>query len=491
MGIPEREHYLARTGNRVISFETSGELEILVAVSDFSNLYSGMVYPPAFGEPEAVGRLLSARLSFRMLLAVFALAVGLLAVLVGLLSGKNRLAILYGLLCLFFVGYSAYPIWLTFFSGGVVLNTVERVSFCVMLIVVMLLTRSLYGEDEKWSRFFIGFGAFMCMFALALPILLPRGILLIMGSYSYLTSAYQFVVAALLIITAIRALMRGFVSSGILLCGFVVFLTALIMDRALPLHEPMVTGWFIELSSFALVLSLGAAVGRELAAGYRESAVLRERQSSMERLAEMQRANHELLMKQAEETRTIRHDLRHHFLMIEGLLNNREYDRLGGYLNEMRPSVCDSEPLSLVENIVIDVLVRFYERMARQDGVEFRTRLEVGKDINISDADLCAVLSNLLENALEACRRQSGNSRFISIGIRQTETSLLIRMENSAGYHQTRLGDGFYSSKEDGRKGYGLNSIAAIAKRGGGEASFVWDESTGVFTSTVLLKVAN
>jgi len=260
------------------------------------------------------------------------------------------------------------------------------------------------------------------------------------------------------------------------------------MDRALPLHEPIVTGWFIEFASFALVLSLGAAVGQELAMGYREGAVLRERQSSMERLAEMQKINHELLMKQTEETRAIRHDLRHHFLMIEGLVNNREYSRLGGYLKEMRPSVCDSEPLSLVQNIVVDVLVRYYERIARKDGIEFNTRLEVGNDISISDADLCAVLSNLLENAVESCRRQSAEARFILIGMKQTETSLLIRMENSANAHLTRRGEGFLSSKEEGRNGYGLNSVTAIAKRCGGEAEFLWDDKTRVFTSVVLLK---
>ena len=154
----------------------------------------------------------------------------------------------------------------------------------------------------------------------------------------------------------------------------------------------------------------------------------------------------------------------------------------------MRPSVFDSEPLSLVQNIVVDVLVRYYERIARKDGIEFNTRLEVGNDISISDADLCAVLSNLLENAVEACRRQSAEARFILIGMKQTETSLLIRMENSANAHLTRRGEGFLSSKEEGRNGYGLNSATAITKRCGGEAEFLLDDKTREFTSVVLLK---
>ena len=490
MGTPERESYRAETRNRAISVEAGGELEILIAASDFSHLYSGMVYPPAFGEQEPVAQLLSARQAFRMLLIIFAVAVGLLAVMVGLLSGRNRLAVYYGLLCLFFVGYTAYPVWLTFWSGGVFFYTIERISFCAMLVVVMLLQRALYGVRAMWSRWFIGFAAFMCLFSLVLPLLLPSGSLFIMGAYSYLISIFELLAAAFLTASAIRALLRSDVSSGALLCGFAVLDTALVMDRVLPLFEPMVTGWFIELAGFALVLCVGAAVGRELAVGYREGAVLRERRSSMERLAEMQRANHELLMKQTEETKAIRHDLRHHFLMIEGLLENGEYDRLGAYVQEMRPSIHDKEPLSLVQNVVVDVLVRYYERMARKDGVEFNARIEVGQELAISDANLCAVLSNLLENAIEACGRKVEGSRFISLGMTQTGNSLLIRMENSADGALKKHGAGFLSSKDYGRIGYGLNSVAAIAKSCGGEAGFSWDDNAGIFESTVLLKLS-
>ena len=197
-GEPDREHYRAETSNRAVSAFAGGELEILLAVSDYSHLYSGMVYPPAFGEPEAVAKLLDARLTFRILIIVFAFAVGLLAVLVGLLSGRNRLAVLYGLLCLFFVGYTAHPVWLTFWSGGPLMYTAERVSFCAMLALVMLLQWVLHGERESLRRWFIGFGGFMCLFSLVLPLLLPGGSLFVMGAYSYLISAYELITAAFL-----------------------------------------------------------------------------------------------------------------------------------------------------------------------------------------------------------------------------------------------------------------------------------------------------
>lgn len=59
-------------------------------------------------------------------------------------------------------------------------------------------------------------------------------------------------------------------------------------------------------------------------------------------------------------------------------------------------------------------------------------------------------------------------------------------MENS-GDAAFKNADGFFSAKERGRKGCGLDSIKAVARRYKGEAEFHYDEETRVFTSTVLL----
>jgi hypothetical protein len=486
MGTPESADYRPETGNRTVTFKAGGEIELLFAVSDFTHLYSGLVYPPAFGKPEAVSAMLSARLIFRSLFAAFALAIGLLSALVGVLGKRNVMALLYGLLCLCFVGYVAYPLWQAFPGSYRPLYALENFCYCALLMVVILLQRSLQSSHGRWSRTIITFGMFACFASLSMPFLLPSGSLWVMYGYSYLITVFQWLAVALITVTAVRALWKDAAHSGTLMCGILAFDVALVMDRMLPLHEPIVTGWFPELTGFVLVLCIGISVGQEMAAKYRDSTVLTERNIDMERLLVMQRASYDLLTEKIEEAKSARHDLRHHFVMIGGFVQNHEYQRLAEYVAEYGIAVEQDRALRYSENDVVNVLLHHYVQLANKQEIKFELRLTIHRDTGIADADLCAVLSNLLENAVEACSRQSGE-RLITLSIAQDEAALYIHMENSTDGKVIQKGCGFLSSKAAARRGYGLESIKTIANRYAGEAGFRFDRTTDVFTSTVLL----
>lgn len=487
MGDPDPGSYRPATGNSRIKITAAGQIDILISVSDFSHIYSGMVYPPAFGEPEAVTSLLSTRLIFRSIFVAFALAIGALALLVGMVSRKNTLAVLYGLLCLFFIGYTSYPIFKTLMRGFYPFYTVENVSFSAMLAAVMLLQKNITGHSSKWSRIFIGFGLFTCLASVLLPLALTSGSLFVMGAYSYLIMAYEWLTALYLTATFACTLWKSGGYSTAMLGGILVFDTALIMDRVIPLYEPVVSGWFPELASFVLVLSIGVAVAQEVAAKYKDSAILEERASSMERLAEMQRVNYDLLRQRIDETKTVQHDLRHHAVMIESFLQNCEYDNLGTYIREFQAATQRVQPVEYSGHPVVNVLAQHYAQLAEKHGVSLTFKLEISRNIKVSEADLCAVLSNLLENGLEACRRQESGKRFIALAIGQKPSMLSIRMENSTDGKLSESDGAFFSSKAEGRKGYGLDSIRALAKRYAGDAEFRHDKDREVFVSTVLL----
>ena len=117
MGETMPDGYRPETGNRVVNFEAGGCVDLLLAVSDYSHLYSGIVYPPAFGNPDALSFLLNTQLVLRCLLCFVVLAVGLLSLMIGLTWGGNLPSRLFGLLCLLFIGYVGYPIWKTLTAG--------------------------------------------------------------------------------------------------------------------------------------------------------------------------------------------------------------------------------------------------------------------------------------------------------------------------------------------------------------------------------------
>ncbi|QIB68987.1 GHKL domain-containing protein [Aminipila butyrica] len=490
MGEPEPEGYRSETGNRTVSIEAGGNLEILFAVADYSHLYSGMVYPPAFGQPDAVSDLLSTRLVLRSSLCAVALTVGLLSVMVGLLGRKSSLALMFGLLCIFFVGYVSYPITRTLLSGTGLHYALENVSFCAMLGVAMLAAMRVSGLPRKWGLPFVGFEGMMCAVSAVLHVLLPLGNLNMMLAYSWLVSAYEWITAGFMAAAVWYALRKGVVCIAPLLYGVVIFVCALLADRLLPVYEPILGGWFIELASFALVLCIGAVTGQEVAEQYRESAVMTERAGSMERLYQSQLAHFETLKQEMAQIKTMRHDLRHHLTLLDEYVSSHQYDRLEAYIKEYHTSSTSEELPEYCPIDVINTLTYHYRTVAQQNHIhlDVRCNLNATSDpghTRMTDSDLCCLYANLLENAVEACQRMEREKRTIRIAVFRTAADTLhIRVWNTAE-NVRPLGGRFLSSKKGGQTGYGLLSVEAIAERYGGKAEFLWDADKQEFESKV------
>lgn len=489
MGVPEKERYRPATGNRTVTFGASGSVDLLVAVSDYTHFYSGMVYPPAFGNPDEVSALLEARLVFRSILCAAAGVVGILAVLIGILSHRG-LSVRYGLLCLCFIGYAGYPVWRRFTSWYGPLYALENLCFCAALLLVLSIQCTLRGRKWKyrWGLPLLIFGGLMLVFTVYVHITLGRGSLFMMTAYSGLIAAYQWMAAGFLTITSLAAVWRRDAGSWSILCGIMLLDTALVMDRLLPLFEPIVGGWFVELAVFALVACIGLATGGDMALQYRRGAVLIERARSAEQLLEMQRVYHEELARHAEETRLIRHDLRHHVAAMDGMLRDGQYAGLRAYLAEFGGSIPTDGPGQYCEHPVANIIADYYHRLAKNRGIALVLQLGIGAELFLADTELGCILSNLLENAMEACMRlpENGKPR-IALRAKSDNAQFALHMENSAA-GERRSGGSLLSAKGNDRMGYGLRSVQAVVERYQGEAEFRFVQEQGLFVSTVLLQ---
>lgn len=496
MGCPDPLDYQPQTGNRAVSVEAAGSIELLFAVSDFSHLYSGMVYPAAFGDPDAVAGLLHSRLFFRTALCTAALTIGLLAALIGLLNRKYAPAMRYSLLCLLFIGYICYPLTQTFFTGYQPKYVIENLSFCAMLLVVTLLGQQICQIPIKKSVIIISFGGLMCLWAALGPFFWSLGNLQIMLLYSRLISAYQWTTALFLTAVAIYGTCKNTIHARPLLYGILIFNTALVTDRLLPLYEPIVTGWFIEIASFFLVTAIGIVIGQEVAAHYRNAAILTERAGSMERLYQQQQTYYKTLKQGIAESKKIRHDIRHHFTSINGFVQNRQYEKLSSYLAECKAFTVQKTIKEFCPVDVINILSQHYDELASQNQIRLDIRCDLkaaGKDqskVKMADTDLCCLYSNLMENAVEACLSIENGPRSIRVAIvRPDPNSLTIRIWNSADHSVRPHGDSFLSAKEPHRQGYGLLSIRTVAMKYGGDVHYHWNKKKQEFESIVTLMV--
>ena len=103
--------------------------------------------------------------------------------------------------------------------------------------------------------------------------------------------------------------------------------------------------------------------------------------------------------------------------------------------------------------------------------------------LTISDVELSIIIGNLLDNAIEACRKVK-DERFIRIYIAIKGNMLYFSMLNSAGEKKKKTGS-LFTTHKDGVHGFGLRRAEAIIEEHGGWVKY--NSEDGAFTSEFLL----
>lgn len=258
------------------------------------------------------------------------------------------------------------------------------------------------------------------------------------------------------------------------------------------LQEELVGSWQFLLARTSLLLCVVLVYWVLLNAldGIKKQAVLQEQLNFETHLLELQMEEEEkrslLLMETAQQTRQMRHDLRHHLRLIQAMAgddNPRLCEYIATLIRDIPTAVQD-----YCENPTVNAVVSHYAARCQQEGIAFTARLIVpAQNENLDDRALCIVFANLLENAVEACGRMVGGKKFIQLNSSLEYGVLTITMDNSFD-GQTRQENGkFLSSKRAGAPGVGLSSIRAVAKAHQGDARFEADGQ--VFRSSVYAKL--
>ncbi len=232
-------------------------------------------------------------------------------------------------------------------------------------------------------------------------------------------------------------------------------------------------------STYGILLRTIIAISR--------NARLREKLCMTEVQIAAQQKQLESLQTRIQETRQARHDMRHHLLVLENYAQNRDLEGLSGYL-EKAGAYSALQPMeAFCDNTAVNALLGYYKELAEKESVRVTMQVFVFEKIPVTDTELCIILGNLLENALEACRRMKSSERFLDLEMAMESDSLLvILVKNSYEGTVRRAPDGaFFSAKEKGRKGLGISSVLHIAKKYRGVSRFEYEGQ--VFQASLLL----
>jgi hypothetical protein len=498
-GNPHPENYRPMTRSGSVTVQAADSIEIIFAVSNFSHFYSGLIYPPAFGEPEAIARILNTRLTLRLIANVLAVVLGLMYLGVWLLTLKEKnkpgiSPLYYTCLCVCFILFTCYPIVKTLFPGGIAWYTVENTAYCAMFLFIMLISRGLTEASKKWFRFAGAFAVFVCSWAVLMPFLAGDN-LNMMIAYSRLIEWYSWVCALYLTANAAYGVLRGKTHGKIMLTAMMVFNAALVMDIVLPIFEPIRFGWFTEIAGGFVVLMLGVVMTVDIAGEFRLRLAMENRVQSVSKMLDVQRAYLSILEIKEDETRVARHDMRHHIMAIRQLVPNIEQnEKTIAYLDAVDDTQIQISQTRYCHHDFANILLCLYAGLARQQNTNFLVRAALPKTINLSDVDLCVIISNLLENALEASAKIPEQQREISVNIGCELGWLGIFIQNRFDGILEKKDDIFLSRKQPGdgrlpgRIGIGLASAEDVCKKYGGNANF-YKEAENIFRAKIAIPI--
>lgn len=181
-----------------------------------------------------------------------------------------------------------------------------------------------------------------------------------------------------------------------------------------------------------------------------------------------------------------RHDYHNHIQAMQASMALGKYEEVNAYLRQLNDDLTNVDVVLKTGRVMVDAILNGKISLAAQNKIPVNAKAKVPENLKMSDVDLCVVIGNLLDNAIEENIRLKEEQRFIRIYIGTKNTYLYIAVTNAAGKKRSRPGAHFLSVKGSGH-GFGLSRVEAIVKKQDG--FFSADSEDGGFTAEVLIPI--
>lgn len=175
------------------------------------------------------------------------------------------------------------------------------------------------------------------------------------------------------------------------------------------------------------------------------------------------------VLKAEEATNSARHEMLHHMTALMGILNNGETERACTYIASVTDEINHLPAVRYSQNILVNVIAGTYLDKAKDQGIQVEYSLPIPAKLDIADEDLSVFLTNMLQNAVQACERMDPEQeRYINIKMYLNENFLFIGCVNSRSEEGQSPEDSETGTEEERlRHGFGLEAMSRIAEKYG------------------------
>lgn len=179
-----------------------------------------------------------------------------------------------------------------------------------------------------------------------------------------------------------------------------------------------------------------------------------------------------------------RHDYHNHLQSIKAYVGMGKFDELNIYLNQLEQDLIQVDQIVKTGNVMVDAILNSKLSIAKQKHIQIQCKAIAPEVMNIRDIDLCVILGNLMDNAMESCGKVSEEERFIRVYIDIVRKQFYISITNAAPQVLSFEEQNYISSKR-GNHGHGMKRVKLSVDKYDGYLNL--KNETGVFVSELMI----
>ena len=182
------------------------------------------------------------------------------------------------------------------------------------------------------------------------------------------------------------------------------------------------------------------------------------------------------------------HDYRNNILLLQNLLENNDFSHAQDYINELFNNLNSNRLVVTYTGVeIVDAVLNVKKNEADKHNIKMDIRASYPNNCQISKTDICAILGNLIDNAIEACDKITDEEkRNIIVKISYTDNIVIFRIENSIAYNPFDKSKNLETTKVNKKlHGLGLSIVKKALDNYSGDIRQSVNED--VFTTEVIL----
>lgn len=180
-----------------------------------------------------------------------------------------------------------------------------------------------------------------------------------------------------------------------------------------------------------------------------------------------------------------RHDYRNHIQTMKAYAANGDLEAICNYLNMLDTDLATVDTVIKTGNKMTDAIINSKISLAKSKNIPVKADAHIPVALTISELDLCVIIGNLFDNAIEASLALPEDKRMIRVYMDMKNTQLYMSFTNFTASKKLRKTGGIFKTTKGSGHGFGLIRIDDIVERCGGYLSR--NSEDGAFTTEILL----